>query len=121
MILIIQDFNWLSSTSIGYYLTNLVIEAQDATLDVEAANIQTLKKLFETLTFDEILIDSKVNAAKFTISAVYKLGRKLKSPADAEKHHQEMFSKIKDTLLKSLEKRFKFIEEIISLVLSRNG
>ena len=100
---------WIKILSL-IYKTNLIIEAKNATLDIESKNIQILLIAFGNLKWDDILQSSKVNAANLFINIEYKLCRKLRNFADAENHQKNVFSIIKETILKYLNMRFKFLE-----------
>lgn len=59
---VVQNTLWIDFFS-TIYKTNLIIEAQEATLDIVAKNIQSLQSTLKKLTWNKILVDSKMNAA----------------------------------------------------------
>lgn len=98
--------------------TNLVIEARNATLDVEVKNLDNLilqlRKYRED--WDKVLLKAKGIAERFEIPGEFQTTRNRKTQSDSEEHYRiNVFLCIIDSVISGLSRRFKSLHEICNL------
>lgn len=95
--------------------TNLIIEARNATLDVEKENIDHLiaRMRIKRDEWDRLLLSSKEIAVLSKISNDFQLTRHIRSQFDAEEHYRvNVFIYIIDSVIAGLTRRFESLGEI---------
>ncbi|XP_053893227.1 uncharacterized protein LOC128841815 [Malaclemys terrapin pileata] len=98
--------------------TNLVIEAHNATLDVERDNIESLINDIQQICEqrDAILTESKLVAQNIGISSEFSANRNLPTESDAEQHSRvNVFLVIIDSIQSGLTHRFESLQLICTL------
>ncbi|XP_065672106.1 zinc finger MYM-type protein 1-like [Hydra vulgaris] len=98
--------------------TNLIIEARNATLDVEMENIKNLMDSIQQIRkkWDVVLSESKLIAMNIDISPEFSTTRKLKTQFDSEQHYKiNVFFVIIGSILAGLKRRFESQQQICSI------
>ncbi|XP_065650734.1 zinc finger MYM-type protein 1-like [Hydra vulgaris] len=98
--------------------TNLIIEARNATLDVEMENIKNLMDSIQQIRekWDAVLSESKLIAMNIDISPEFFTTRKLKTKFDSEQHNKiNVFYVIIGSILEGLKRRFESQQQICSI------
>ena len=110
---VIMNSLWLKLLT-QMYKVNLIIEARNTTLDIEQKNISDLIVYIKNITWDEIVTQSKRQAVSFSIEIAFESTRTRKhnNSISPWNHFENVFHKIIDTLVKSLEQRFAFVKDI---------
>lgn len=98
--------------------TNLVIEARDATLDVERENVQTLIQDIKHMReqWDTILKESRTVAENIEFSTEFSTSRSIASQTEAEEYYKvSVYFVIIDSILSGLCRRFASLEKLCAL------
>ncbi|XP_065658749.1 zinc finger MYM-type protein 1-like [Hydra vulgaris] len=97
--------------------TNLIIEARNATLDVEMENIKNFMDSIQQIRekWDAVLSESKLIAMNIDISPEFSTTRKLKTQFDSEQYYKiNVFYVIIGSILAGLKRRFESQQHICS-------